>query len=66
MTEEWIRQHAEAVAWAHFYSDEDTPWEPFENYPQEWIDEHVESLADAIEMAMLLVYRGEHKYEKTY
>jgi hypothetical protein len=55
-----IRKYAEGVAWAHFYSDEDTPWEPFENYPQEWIDEQCECLADAIEKAMIWT-QGENK-----
>jgi hypothetical protein len=60
-TKKQIRKHAEGVAWAHFYSDEDTPWEPFENYPQDWIDEQVESLADAVERAMLWAQQGETK-----
>jgi hypothetical protein len=60
-TRKQIRKYAEGVAWAHFYSDEDTPWGPFENYPQDWIDEQVESLADAVERAMLWAQQGEIK-----
>ncbi len=60
-TRKQIRKYAEGVAWAHFYSDEDTPWEPFENYPQDWMDEQVESLADAVERAMLWAQQGEIK-----
>lgn len=48
-----IRTHAEAAAWAHFYSDENLPWEPFENYSDEWIDEQCEKLADSITAAMV-------------
>jgi len=48
-----IRKYAEGVAWAHFYSDEGVPWEPFEDYDDEWLAEQCEMLADAIEKAML-------------
>lgn len=59
-TKEQIRDYAAGAAWAHFYSDEDTPWEPFENYPQEWIDEQCDNLAHAIEVAMLWAQGSEH------
>jgi len=52
-TKEQIKHYATLVAWEHFYSDEDTPWEPFENYPQGWIEEQRGNLADAIEKAMI-------------
>lgn len=55
--EEAIRKYAEGVAWAHFYSDDDTPWEPFEDYDEGWIEEQCESLADAVEKAMLWVLK---------
>jgi hypothetical protein len=48
-----IRKQAEAAAWAHFYSDVDLPWEPFENYSDDWIDEQRERLADSIVAAMV-------------
>ena len=59
-TKEQVRKYAEGLAWEHFYSDDDIPWEPFEHYPQEWIDEHCEDLADCIEVAMLWA-QGEMK-----
>jgi hypothetical protein len=52
-TRDQIRAFAEGVAWGHFYSDEDSPWEPFENYEDDWIEDQCEALADAIEQAML-------------
>jgi hypothetical protein len=54
-TKEEIRKYAQGLASEHFYADvEDlTPWEPFEYYPEEWIAEEVESLAFAVEEAML-------------
>jgi hypothetical protein len=52
-TKKQIRAFAEGVAFGHFHSDEDTPWEPFEDYPEDWIEEQCEALADAIEQAML-------------
>lgn len=55
--EEAIRKYAEGVAWAHFYSDDGIPWEPFENYPEGWIEEQCESLADVVEQAMLWVLK---------
>jgi hypothetical protein len=48
-----IRKYAEGAAWGHFYSDEDTPWEPFENYEEGWIEEECDNLANLIEAAML-------------
>lgn len=59
-TKKAIRKYAEGVAWAHFYSDEDIPWEPFEDYPKEWLEEQCESLADAVERAMIWT-QGENK-----
>ncbi len=61
-TKEQIRNYAEGVAWAHFYSDEDSPWEPFETYEDEWIEDQCEALADAIEKAML--WALEPQYEE--
>jgi hypothetical protein len=63
-TKDQIRAFAEGVAWGHFYSDEDTPWEPFEKYDYEWVEDHCEMLADAIEQAMLWMVEpttGENK-----
>jgi hypothetical protein len=54
-TRDQIRAFAEGVAWGHFYSDEDSPWEPFENYEDDWVEDQCKALADAIEQAMLWV-----------
>lgn len=48
-----IRKYAEGIAWGHFYSEDGIPWEPFEGYAEDWLDEQVDSLADAVEQAML-------------
>jgi hypothetical protein len=59
-TKDEIRKYAEGLAWDHFYSGDDIPWEPFENKSKEWLDEQCEDLADAIETAMLWA-QGEMK-----
>jgi hypothetical protein len=52
-TKEQVERYAKGVAWGMFYADEDVLWEPFENYPQQWVDEQCAILATAIETAML-------------
>lgn len=52
-TKEQIRKYANGVAYAHFYSDDDIPWEPFEGYPEEWLNEQCENLAQAVMVSML-------------
>jgi len=52
-TKKELRKYAEGVAWGQFYSDEDTPWEPFEDYPDEWVANECAELADSVEAAML-------------
>jgi hypothetical protein len=52
-TKEQIHKYAQGVALEHFYSYDDIPWEPFENYSQEWLEEQCENLAHAIEVSML-------------
>ena len=59
-TKEQIQKYAAGVAWAHFYSDEDTPWEPFEDYEDEWLEEQCANLAQAIEVSMLWAQGSEH------
>ena len=59
-TKKEIRQYAKGTAWGHFYSDENTPWEPFEYYPDKWLKEQCNDLADSIEDAMLWA-QGETK-----
>jgi len=58
-TLEQIREYAVGAAWAHFYSDEDTPWEPFENYDEEWIEKHCTELAHVIQFCMVWAQQGE-------
>jgi hypothetical protein len=55
MNKQQIRTIAEGVAEGQFYCDDEctTVWEPFENYPQEWLEEQCENLANAIEVSML-------------
>ena len=52
-TKEQIRKYAEGVAWAHFYSDGGTPWEPFEDYEDEWLEEQCANLTQTIMVSML-------------
>ena len=54
-TKDEIKEYALAIAEMHFYSDvyDSTPWEPFEDYPTEWIEEHIADMADIITNAML-------------
>lgn len=55
-----IRAHALAIAEMHFYADVDErlAWEPFENHDAEWVEAHVDDLADIITNAMLWVQEG--------
>lgn len=54
-TNEQIKQYAYAVAESHFYADVDThePWEPFEDYPAQWIADEVDNMADMLTRAMV-------------
>lgn len=54
-TKKQIRDYAEGVAKMHFYADLDggTLWEPFEGYPQEWIEEEIANMIQVIEVSML-------------
>ena len=50
-----IKERALAIAQMHFYADVDdlTPWEPFEDYDEEWIAGEIESMADMLTRNML-------------
>ena len=50
-----IQSHALAIAESHFYADPDErlAWEPFENYPDEWIDGQISDMADMLTHAMI-------------
>ncbi len=45
-----IKERAHAIASQHFYADVDdlTPWEPFEDYDDEWIAEEIESMTEML------------------
>ena len=58
-TLEEIKAYAEGAAHGHFYSDEETPWEPFEDWPQYRIEEEMGNLAAAFTNAMLWAQGGE-------
>ena len=59
-TKDEMRKYAEKIAEEHFYADVDdyTPWEPFEYWPEERLDEEVDNLADAVFKAMVWVQEG--------
>jgi hypothetical protein len=50
-----IKERAHAIATMHFYADVDdlTAWEPFENYPDEWIQDEIESMTEMLVGQML-------------
>jgi hypothetical protein len=56
-----IQSHALAIAESHFYADFDGNqlWEPFENYPTEWVDGEVSNMADMLTHAMIWAQQGE-------
>jgi hypothetical protein len=60
-TLEQIKQRAQAIALMHFYSDVDdnTLWEPFENYNDEWIADEIESMTDMLVGQMVWAQQGE-------
>ena len=55
-----IKERAQAMAEMHFYADLDdnTLWEPFENYNDEWIAEEIENMADMLTRNMLWAQQG--------
>ena len=50
-----IKTRAHAIASMHFYADVDDliPWEPFEDYSDEWIQDEIESMAEMLVVSML-------------
>lgn len=52
-TKQAIKNYAYGLAESFFYFDDETPWEPFENYEEKWLQENVDDLGRAIERAML-------------
>lgn len=53
-TLEEIKTRARAMAEMHYYADVDGHqlWEPFENYPDEWIADEIESMTDMLVVSM--------------
>jgi len=60
-TKHEMEAYAQAIAEAHFYADVDdyTPWEPFENWPEEQLEDEVDALMAVIYNALLWVQDGE-------
>jgi hypothetical protein len=60
-TKDEMMKYARGFAESHFYSDEDCEvvWQPFEDYPEEWMVGEVDALADAMFRAMLWAREGE-------
>lgn len=50
-----IKSRAYAIAETHFYADIDDgqPWEPFENYPKQWIKNEIKHMAEMLIGQML-------------
>lgn len=50
-----IKNRAYDIAESHFFADVDerTAWEPFENYPDDWLESEIESMADMLIGQML-------------
>lgn len=49
MTNDEIMRKAGAIAEGFFYSDDDkTPWQPFEDYSDEWITHQIDDLQQSI------------------
>jgi hypothetical protein len=55
LTNEALKTRARAIAEMHFYSDDEceVPWEPFEDWPDDEIQEQVADMAQTIFMALL-------------
>jgi hypothetical protein len=51
-TIEQIEDRALAIAYGHFHCESGEPWEPFENWSKDEIDEETEALANVIVLAM--------------
>ena len=57
-TKKEMKIYARGLAEAHFYSDEDTLWEPFEKWSEDDIEDEIDALAGAVYRAMLWVQEG--------
>ena len=57
-TKEEMEAYARGLAETHFYSDDDTPWEPFEHWDEADIEEEIDNLAVAVYRAMIWAQEG--------
>lgn len=59
-TKEEMVKYACGVAEEHFYCDDECKvvWEPFENYPEEWVAFEADALAEIVFEAMQWVQEG--------
>jgi hypothetical protein len=50
-----IRKRARAIAEMHYYADIDGRqlWEPFEHYPQQWINDEIKDMSEMLARNML-------------
>jgi hypothetical protein len=50
-----IEALAAGMAESHFYADPDekTAWEPFEHYPEGWVEEQADNMAEMLVRCML-------------
>jgi len=52
-TKKEIKKYSRGLAKSYFYSFNNIPWEPFENYDKDWLKDQVNDLARSVEIAML-------------
>jgi hypothetical protein len=54
-----IQNLAVNMAEMHFYVDYDNKmaWEPYQNYPEDWVEEQMENMAEMLERVMLWAQR---------
>ena len=50
-----IQHLAETMAEMHFYADyeDKTAWEPFEKYPEAWVEEQMDNMANMLVRVMV-------------
>jgi len=50
-----IQHLAATMAEMHFYADyeDKTAWEPFENYPEAWVEEQMDNMAEMLVRVMV-------------
>lgn len=58
-TKDEMMKYARGLAESHFYSDDDTAWEPFEHWDEDSLEEEIDTLAGTVYRAMVWVQEGE-------